>query len=201
MMSRQKKDSRAENRWRVERNVKVEGLNFQERFDCRLLCVKVRESISNADVWNSFRVGWLTFLRNCCYFSPLLLLTLPRFFIVLNGTYIEYFYFIDIFFSRGKVMNLWLHSKRFSSPQYKVQNFFCFPLLFRWERERERKFTEFYLVHTVSQRFNRSTFLSFSSINVKTIYRIQTVLTMGKPSQQASKQASKQATGTNQPAS
>ena len=118
MMSRQKEDSQFEKRRRVEKErfEKFEGLNFQVRFDCRLLRVKVRERISNADVWNTFRVGWLTFLRDCYYFSPLLLLTLPRFFIVLNGTYIEYFYFIDIFFSRGKVMNLWLHSKRFSSP-------------------------------------------------------------------------------------
>ena len=52
MMSRQKEDSRFEKRRRVEKErfEKFEGLNFQERFDYRLLRVKekVRERISNA---------------------------------------------------------------------------------------------------------------------------------------------------------
>ena len=40
----------------MERFEKVEGLNFQERFDCRLLRVKekVRERISNAILFDFF---------------------------------------------------------------------------------------------------------------------------------------------------
>ena len=137
---------------KVERFEKFEGLNFQSRFDCRLLREGEGKQFKRRCL-ECFPVGFFTFLRNCYYFSPLLLLTLPRFFIVLNGTYIEYFYFIDIFFSRGKVMNLWLHSKRFSSPQYKVQKLFVF-LCFSVGKEREREnLTEF---HFVSQRFYRA---------------------------------------------